>query len=244
LSTPRLLPLFARAAPIVACGGDARFAANFASGFAPAHHTVSVLGVYKDGQMSSDAWSAIGARVSPALGARTCEPGYGSVAVGAADGTLMSAIEDYARANGPTDELVALLAPAAKGELIVVITLAGRPPAPSSSDVQGASAPATTGGRGAMSGGAMTPASRGARGPGSRKPTDTNVLDVSASLYSVAQARSVGIVSMEYSGASVQDAITRFAARLAQEVPTATCTGWDWRAATVDAERIRASIDH
>jgi hypothetical protein len=229
----------------VACGGDARFTANFASGFAPGRHTVSVLGVYKDGQMSSDAWSAIGPQVSPALGARTCEPGYGSAPVGTTDGVLSSAIEDYARANGPTDDLLAQLAPAAKGDLIVVITFAGRLPTPAPPDLgaSAASAPTTGGARGAMgAGGAAAGGGRGLQGS-RKRPTDTNVLDISASLYSVPQARSVALVSMEYSGASVQDAVSRFAAKLAQEVPASTCTGWDWQAAKVDAARIRASIE-
>jgi hypothetical protein len=208
---------------------------------------VSVLGVYKDGQMSSDAWSALGPVVSPALGARTCEPGYGSAPVGTSDGVLSLAIEDYARANGPTDDLLGQLAPAAKGDLIVVFTFAGRLPTPTPPDLEGAGATSapTTGARGPMvGGGGAGGAGRGIRGMSSRKqPADTNVLDISASLYSVAQARSVALVSMEYSGGSVEDAVKRFAAKLARDVPASTCTGWDWKAARVDAARIRASID-
>ncbi len=58
---------------LVACDeGDVHFTTNFASDFTPGRHTVSVLGVYKDGRMSSSGWETLSPHVAPALGASHC----------------------------------------------------------------------------------------------------------------------------------------------------------------------------
>jgi hypothetical protein len=73
-------------------------------------------------------------------------------------------------------------------------------------------------------------------------PKDTNLLDISASLFSVSQARSVAQVSMQYTGTSVDDAITRFRAKLHESLPSIVCAGWNW-GTNIDPEAIRKSID-
>jgi hypothetical protein len=47
---------------------------------------------------------------------------------------------------------------------------------------------------------------------------------------------------MQYSGETVDDALAKFAQRLAVTLPGATCSGWDW-SAQVDTDRIRRSVD-
>jgi hypothetical protein len=257
--TPLLRPrLFSPAVPLrvtcaalvglaTACGSqDGRVATKLASDFAPARRTISVLGVYKDGQMSSDAWETMGPKLSPSLGAPECEGGY-SDTLRTNSEALSAAIEDYARSNGPTDDLLAQIAPAAKGDLIVVFTFAGKLPAAAPKPKEsvatnsgppgvGQSAPRTTGGGGM--------GRRGGRNgqPMIAAPTDPNELDISASVFSVAQGRSVGLVTMQYAGASVDDAMAKFAAQLAQALPQASCQGWDWNA-KIDAEHLRQIID-
>ncbi|MGH7271736.1 MAG: hypothetical protein ACREJ3_14995 [Polyangiaceae bacterium] len=247
--------MIAAAALASACGAtDAEFRTNFAPGFAPARHAVSVLGVFKDGQMSADSWDTLAARISAPLGAgaahqAACETAY-SPRLTASNPALSSTIDDYTRSNGPTDALLEQLAPAAKGDLILVLTLAGRLPQHKDS---GGSMPTSTpmtsgggmaggmggmGGTGGMGGGAA----RQARIDPGTGPTDTNELDMSASLFSVKSGRSVALVAMKYSGASEDDAIARFAAKLGEALPGATCTGWNFDG-TVDAARIRKSID-
>ena len=228
---------------LLSCAPDANLEANFASGFVPARRAVSVFGVFKDGQLSADAWEAIGPRLSPAFGARFCEPGYGS-ALRSSASSVASAIDDYARDNGMTDDLLAQLAPAAKGDLLVVVTFAGQLPVPPKSDLGGGhdGSPVTTssgGGRGAMGSAPHGGGRSGAHGP-SRAPTpeDTNELDVSASFYSVAERRSVGIVAIAYKGTTVDDALSRLSARVQHELPAATCAGWDWTAAHLDPDKI------
>lgn len=235
------LVAFAAAAMLVACNSgdtrDARFTTRFASDFAPTRRTVSVLGVYEDGRMSPEGWRALGPRVVDALHVDGCDVGYNALAI--ANGPLAAAIDDYARADGPTDDLLAQLSPAAKGDLVLLLTLSGKVPhrgteagAPRTAPTQ---QPGGSRGHG-MRGGARM---RGASNPES---VDLDVLDLSASLYSVAQARSVALVAMQYSGSSLDEAISQFAAKLGQAVPGLLCVGWNWDA-KIDPDRIRQSID-
>ncbi len=242
-----LLALLGTVASLSACGTPgARFTTKFAAGFDPAHHMVSVLGVYKDGQMNSDAWETVAPQVSRSLGANHCVAAYSEPLL-MSHGALSAAIDDYARSNGPTDELIAQLAPAAKGELVLVMTIAGKLPIKqNSSPLAGGATPTPSLGgsqRSGMGGGMGGGAGGGGRMRGPPPGGgDTNELDVSASLFSVAQGRSVALYAMQYSGDSVDDAIAQFAAQLAKSLPGAQCVSWDWDA-PIDAERIRQSID-
>ena len=198
--------------PAIACGpADARFTTKVASAFAPERHTVSILGVYKDGQMSSDAWGTIAPRISPALGASACEAAYADSGLStnapvnaSMNAGLSSAIDDYARANGPTDELLARLAPAAKGDLVIVFTLAGKLPAQKPKDSPASLSTGSPTGGGALGGGP-----RGGHRPSFASGVDSNELDISASFFSVPQKRSVGLVAMQYSGVSVEPTTAR-----------------------------------
>ena len=107
--------------------GDVRLSATVAPGFAPAAHSVSVLGVYKDGQMSPDGWESLAPHLAATLGSGPCEPGYNSLT--STNAPLADAVDEYTRDNGPTDDLLAYIAPAATGDLILVLTFAGQLPA-------------------------------------------------------------------------------------------------------------------
>jgi hypothetical protein len=228
---------------LLACDeGDAHFTTKLASDFTPAHRTVSVLGVYKDGRMSSDGWQALAPRVAPALGAANCDVGYEILR--SANGALADAIDEYARANGPTDDLLVQLTPAAKGDLVLVLTFAGELPQRMSDAGAPPRAPPPSAPRGRGGGrmGGMRGASHMRGSARSESTADTNLLDISASLFSVSQTRSVALVAMRYSGKSVDDAIAKFAAQLARAFPDAVCVGWNW-GAHIDPELIRQSID-
>ena len=222
--------------------GGAHFTTQFASDFIPVRQTVSVLGVYKDGRMSSDGWQALAPRMAPALGAAHCDAGYEMLAP--TYGVLAEAIDEYAQADGPTDDLLAQLAPAAKGELVLVLTFAGNLPqrAGDAGAPGSVATPSSMGGRG---GGRMGGTRGGGRMRGSPRPegsNDTDLLDISASLFSVSQARSVALVAMQYTGISIDDAIAKFAARLAESFRGLTCVGWNWEA-KIDPNSIRQRID-
>lgn len=237
--TPRiaLIAIIAAGSSLFGCTEGAQFDTKLAPGFSAAHHTLSVFGVYKDGQMSSEAWATIGARLAVWLGQAQCPVGYASAAT-AHDGALVAAIDDYARAAGPTDELLAQLAPAAKGDLILTITLAGRPPTPEKAPSLSGDAN-SSGGPGAM-GGSRGRTSQPGGAERRSQPIDTNVLDIGASLFSVSERRSVAEVTMRYSGETVDDALTKFAQKLSATLPGTTCSDWDW-SVPIDPDRIRAS---
>jgi hypothetical protein len=111
----RFVPMLV--AIVVACDeGDVHFTTNFASDFTPARHTVSVLGVYKDGRMSTSGWETLGPHVMPALGTAHCDVGYNALV--SSNGALADAIDEYARADGPTDDLLAQISPRGEGTFV------------------------------------------------------------------------------------------------------------------------------
>jgi hypothetical protein len=227
---------------VAACAAEgSQFTTQLAPDFVPGRQSVSVLGVYADGRMSGEAWERrLGQRLSPSLGAPMCDAGYSTLS--GPSPLLLSAIDDYTRAEGPSDALLAQLAPAAKGDLIVVVTVAGRvPPPPASSSSPRASAPGNVlgfggggGGRGMGGGGMGGGRGGGGRGGGGRAPSsaasapERSTLEMSASFYSVGQHRPVALVAMQYDGPSFDDAVAKFAQKLAAAMPGTTCVGWDW----------------
>jgi len=224
-----------------ACGdeGDAHFTIKFASDFAPTQHGVSVLGVYQDGQMSPRGWEALAPYVVPALGSANCDVGYDSLI--STNTALADAIDGYTREDGPTDDLLGQLAPAAQGDLVLVLIFAGKLPQHATDAGAPRTAPAQSG-MGGRGGGGRRGGGRGGGAPRPESAKDPNVLDISASLFSVAQGRSVALVGMQYSGTSVADAMTKFAAKLARSVPNVKCASWNWNA-NIDPARIRPNVD-
>ena len=224
------------------CRHEAVYATTFAPDFSPRNHVVSVLGVYKDGKMSSEAWGAIAARVSRSLGAASCEAAYTSSPT-SPNHALWSAVDEYTLANGPTDDLLAKIAPAARGDLVLVVIVAGKLPAPPAKiNIQDANqnrqSPGNLGPTQGMGGGAGLSRNSGPTFRTPAPPPAVDQLDLSASLFSVPKAASVARVALQYSGESVDEAIAGFTARLAGALPGATCTGWNWEA-TIDPEVIR-----
>src|SRR5207244_3335524 len=119
-----------------------------------------------------------------------CEVAYGDKLLTTAPG-LSSAVDDYARANGVTDDLLDRLAPMAKGDTIMILTIAGRPPQPIGDKGAQVSSPAPS-----------QPMMRGRRGLAGGMPsgssetlprTDNNVFEMSASLFSIRLHRSVAM---------------------------------------------------
>jgi hypothetical protein len=224
----------ALASTAVSCGaGDAHFAARTAPGFTPQGHVVSVFGVFKEGLMSVDAWESMKTRISGVLGAGSCDAGYADTLV-TGNPSLAGAIDDYTRSMGPTDGLVAQLAPAAKGDLVMVLAVSGQIGAPQ------AKGPAPTTPNPRQAGGGHR--RRTTNVPGANGAPDGNELELSASLYSVPEHKPVGLVTMQYFGTTLDDALTKFTERLGAMLPAAHCDGWQWTA-SIDPDAIRRSID-
>jgi len=212
------------AGALTGCWGKAAMSVQYANGFAPAQHKISIFGVYKDGRMNTEAWGGVAPGVTKALGGKYCEPGYGT-ATFPADRDVTKAIDEYATSNGPTDDLLGQIAPAAAGDLVLVLTIAGRLPVPVKVSVQ--DKPQQSGAGGGY----------GARGHKS-KDYDLNELQLAAQVFSVAEQRTVAVVNLDYTGDSIDEAMSKFAAQIGASLPGSECAGW--RAdAKLDADKIR-----
>jgi hypothetical protein len=223
---------------LAACAeDDMQYTVNYAPEFARGRMTVSVFGAFKDGRMSPESWDDLSAKISASLGSQACPVAY-SRDFATSNQALASAVDDYARANGITDDLLDQFGPAATGDTIMVLTVAGHPPqrlTDAGAEPQGAARPSRRGGGGRYGRGQMS-------APSSRPtPTDHNVFELSASFFSVRSHHSVALASMAYTGPSAEVALQKFADKLRAAVPGATCAGWHWDA-PVDDQRIQHMV--
>jgi hypothetical protein len=183
---------------------------------------VSIFGVFHDGRMSEASWGPLEPKLASVFGGkRTCEVGYGK-RMRAGDAELTRAVDRMVRENGIDDEVLGKVAPAAEGDLIMVLMLYRKLPArlrDAGAPVQPVMAGPTMGRRMARPGG-MT--SRDA------PPEDERVFELSASLFSRAAHKLVAQVDLRYTGDDLDEAMGEFAKKLGAVVPEATCTGWKW----------------
>lgn len=177
---------------------------------------ISMLGVFRDGRMDAAAWQEIGPRLSAVFGAKPCELGFGERLHDEAP-DLFSKVDEYSKDNGVTDETLKQFAGRATGNLIMAMTVAGRPPVKSGQPQSLANRQSMRGGR------------RGMRSSQAAEPVDENSFEVSVSLFSVDSHEIVATLGMRYTGSSEEDAFKLFAARLQTMVPNATCAAWKWK---------------
>jgi hypothetical protein len=214
--------------------GDAQFDVKYAPTFQRGG-SVSVLGVFREGRMSPETWDDIGPRLSTAFGRGVCPVAYDAKTVSAKP-DLAAAIDEYARENGVTDDLLDQLAPAASGDAVLVITVAGRPLSAGHGDAGSPGGPTSApiaqqrgmGRRGAMGGTSAM----------ARSAVDRNAFEMSASLFSVREHKSVALVSMGYSGQSGSEALQKFIAKLREALPNLPCVGWHLDT-PIDEKKIR-----
>ena len=238
-SRPHLRPLRAFVAcPLVAAlaalaalpgCGPARTAydVNLAPGFRREGATVAVFGLFKDGRMNADVWSELSPRISPAFGAKLCEPGFGD-ALRELDPKRYDGMDEAARDTGVDAELLAPFAPYAGGDLIVVFQMNGRV----RTENETFAVHKLNARRMGLDHETMT-ASRGAG--------SFFGLEMTAMLYSVSAHDMVGQVVMRFTGESLEEAMTNFADKLRATLPGATCARWKWDAAagpSVSAPRL------
>jgi hypothetical protein len=220
-----------------ACGGQS-FTVKHAPGFSPNGRHISVFAVKRDGLLSRSGWEALGPNLSAPFGGNACEVAYSEPMLNALP-DLAAAVDSVVRANGVSDELLAKLAPAAKGDTIMLMTIAGHPHASSDSGSQTQAANSMSsrnsgrrGGRGGLGGG--MPVSSGKSDSAGPDP-----FTVSAIFFSVSEHHSVASIELNYSGTDMSEALNLFRTRLETEFPGAKCSGWDWTVA-LDPLAIRA----
>ena len=209
---------FVCATVAAACSAD-RPTVSYAPGFVKENPKISIFGVFRDGRMNPEIWEDLGPAFATALHREAC-----GIAVGGAmrisSAPLFNAIDGVARSDGITDELLEKFAPAATGDSILVIVMAGRlPKKASESEVS-----TTTTTAAQMRGRGRRPG--GTRPPGAHSHADHGFLELSASLYSKKMRQSVAMVEMTYRGASEKEAVQQFTEKIAAAFPGATCEGW------------------
>ena len=207
---------------VLACGDKATtFAVNYAPGYTAQPVKVSVLGVYREGRLDVDGVRALGPELTQSVfHTDSCALAFDQNMRNAKP-AVFSALDDATRTDGITEPLLGALAPAAEGEAIFFITMAGevRGIPDGGGDRSVPSASNTGMGRQPNRGGI-------GRGPMYREARDTSALDLTATIYSIKDKRVVAQLAMTYSGTSEAEAQAQFRAKLAQTFPNTTCVGW------------------
>jgi hypothetical protein len=223
----KLAVVGALGAACASCGGTTRLTVARGADYASVPHaTVSVLGVYRDGRMSLDAWTDLGPPLSrPMSTGAPCAIAFGKVLWDASP-ALAGAIDDYARDVGVTDALVDRLGASAQGDLVLIVQVWGRLPEKRTS-TPAQSSPAT--GRG---GRRMPPPQRQ-----QTKEESREALEMSATLFSRAVHHPVAVVSLRYTGDNADEAVEALAEKLGDAFPGTTCVGWNELAIEPDAIR-------
>jgi len=228
--------------------------------------TVSVFGLFRDGRLSPDSWEKLGPALSAPFGKALCDSAY-TAHLENADPALSSVIDDYAKENGITDELLDQFASLAEGKVILAFTVLGHVPAAKTESSAGASNSAKaqsqtpgSGGQGmagggtGMGGGGLGRGGMGRGMGGGRhfqtapstgnqtQRADRGEFQFSASFFSVRLHRSIATESLTYSGSDIDEALKKFADRLGTVLPGSTCKGWNWQV-QIDSGHIREMID-
>jgi hypothetical protein len=213
---------------LAGCAGeDVELATFVTPGFpAGSPHTISVFGVFRDGRMNEHSWDELAPKLASMLGPEPCPAAYGAELL-TEDGALAAAIDDYSRNYGVTDPLLDELAKAAKGDLVLVLIIAGAVRTKHSEAERPRPAPGPG-------------AARMRRTTYARAPRADSGFEVTASLFSPKQHEIVAALTLHYAGPSEDAAIAKIANRWAELFPRTTCETWDFQAHPVDADAVRA----
>jgi hypothetical protein len=207
-----------------------------------------------------EAWDDFGAGLSVPFSQETCPAAY-TKKLASTNPELTSAVDESAKENGVSDELLERFAPLAEGDTIMTISLTGQPSrsavdagAGKTSKPALARSPSGQGNPGGPNGGPVTGRGMGRGGGGfgrggmggrGMRPTSSehpkparDAWEISATLYSVPLHRSVGEIGMTYSGQDLEAALRAFVGRLGAEMPNVPCRGWNWNI-QVDSEALR-----
>ena len=241
-------PVFIIAAALLQLGcadQDVQFDIKYAKDAKLDRVTVSVFGVFQDGRLSIESWEQLGPVISAPFGVKSCETVYTTHMLNSTP-KLAAAVDDYAKDNGISDELLAEFVPMARGQLIMALTIVGHSMMSRAGETQ--SKPAKKSGGGGVGLG-MRGMGGGRRGRQMSAPAAETSSDernqpiyISAEFYSVAQHKPMATVSMKYTGKNGDEALDKFVARLRREFPAAQCNGWTEQV-LVDDQRILKLVE-
>jgi hypothetical protein len=194
------------------------------------HATASVVGVYRDGVMSEREWSAMAADVARATRSGRCDGAYGGVWAQTSP-QFETELNEAVESLGVSDDWLDHVAPAARGDLVLVIAERSQGPegtveAPAAAAGQTQRSPELGKGKGAL---LMLPVlalallvAQAVPDQGPPEPT----LDMLGILYSRVARHTVAALHLHYVGASASEAHRMFAEKLAAEWPDLRCAGW------------------
>ncbi len=191
--------------------GDAGVRFNVASGYVVTPTSASVFGVFHDGRLDEHAWDSYSRAVS-SFG-RTCDARYTHTWISAHEDEAKS-IADDARQNGFSDDLFAKASAGAKGDAVLLLVVAGKPPVVLSREVRA---------RPTNPGQMTKPAST----TYVHTVTDGNAFEITATIYSRTEHRSIAELDVTYDGQDLDEAMERFATAFAKSFPNWTCAGWN-----------------
>lgn len=199
---------------------DAQFTARFAPGFSPSKLPVSVFAVYRDGRLSPETWAQIEPAFAAALGQQGCESAFGGHA--RASSPAFASADEYAKANGVTEDLLDQFADKAKGDYILSLSMSGKPEPPGGEEgLEIPQNPGMTNSRG------QAPRPPPIKGGGKGKVRKRSILEIAATIYSVKQHKSMGRMVLKYEGATVEGGLKQFLAQFRDALPPVTCQGWN-----------------
>ena len=207
----------------MACAADP-FVAKYEPGLERSKQHISVFAIKRDGLLNRSGWAALGPDATVPFSDEPCDVGYGD-AMFAAVPEVAEAVDDYVRENGVTDELLDQIAPAAKGDLIMILTLAGHPLAKTEKSESSSYSPsAGPSGRGGRRGNRRSSATN-SRG---EESSNGETFEAAAAFFSVRERRAVATATLRSSGTNTDQALAQFTNRLEHTFPGSTCSGWDW----------------
>lgn len=230
---------------------ETQISIKYASDYVQPTSALSVFGVFENGRLSPESWQDIGPVLSSRISRTPCEAAWGANFL-SANPSLTTAIDEYSKDEGVSDELIQRLEPLAKGDAILTLIVFNPHPDRDNAGNQksrrsATPAPASVGGGfGARGGGrAMRGFGRGPQPSASAAESDDSTrrgYQISASLYSIRRHHSVAVISMTVSGSNLETALQEFASKLHSAVPAVTCTGWNL-SAPIDAGRVRELLN-
>ncbi len=214
---------------LAACGGsDPQVHVSRLPDFDRRPMKVSVVGVFEDGLLRADEWTDLGPTLATPLGGGGCDAFYSQI-LDTDHPALASAIDHVTRVTGVTDALLSALAPAAKGDVILLVSKGAHPPGTTKT----VAAPRQYAG--------MNQHLRNQPRDAPREIETEGSIDLSASFFSLRDRRLVAQLEVSYPGDAVAEASRRFADELLRRFPSMTCAGWD-RDAKIDETTIEAMV--
>lgn len=207
---------------------------KFAPGFSEGPTTVSVIGVFQEGRMSSEMWNEVDAKLAPVLGQKSCPVIWGDD-LRRSNPDIFEQIDRATQSEGITEDMLDRFSDASEGDAVMVVSLHVRTTPVVAPTNQGSLGPTNPYGGSAT--GPM-PGSQGRRTPPPR-PTSIRPdrwqgqeIRLAATLFSAKRHAAMGRVVLTYLGTNLDDAMKRFVAKVGETLPGSVCKGWN-------ADRVR-----